>query len=82
MNAKRSSAKQSPDSYGDENDDLDLLFDRATVCHIQVVTSLVEGRFIDLAEVYALLKTVFRQHSIDRTQKLFYGAGNHRKNSP
>jgi len=82
LNARRSSANHLPDLSCDENDDLDLLFDRTTVCHIQLVTGLVEGRFIDLAEVYALLKKILRQHSIDWKQKLFYGAGNYRKNSP
>lgn len=40
--------------------------------HIQMVTSLIEGRHIDLAEIYRMLNNVLRQHSIDRAGKPAY----------
>jgi hypothetical protein len=78
LNASRSSPKQDASCDEKGNDQ----FDKETVRHIQVVTCLVEGRFVALAEVYAMLKKMLRQHSIDYAQKLLYAAIKYRKNPP
>lgn len=80
LNAGRGSPKPLPDLSCDEtgNDD----FDTQTVRHIQMVVCLVEGRFVALAQVYAMLKKKLRQHSIDLVDKLPYAAINYRKNPP
>ena len=53
--------------------------DDATVGHIQLVACLVEGRWVGLAEIYAMLERILRQHSIDCCVKLPYGALYHQK---
>ena len=54
----------------------------ATVRHIQVVTSLIEGRDVGLAEITAMLERVLRQHSIDTAGKMPYAAVHHQKDPP
>ena len=56
------------------NDDGGSKFDAATVNHIQVVTSLIECRFVGLAEILVMLDNILRQHSIVIGEKLFYDA--------
>ena len=56
--------------------------DGATVGHIQLVTSLVEGRWVGLAEIFAMLDKILRQHSIDIDGKLPYAAISHQKRPP
>jgi len=41
--------------------------------HVQMVTSLIEGRNVNLDEIYRMLNKVLRQHSIDTAEKSFYG---------
>jgi hypothetical protein len=53
-----------------------------TVRHIQLVTSLIEGRFVVLVEIYAMLDKILRQHSIDTAGKLPYAGFSHQKNPP
>ena len=40
--------------------------------HLRVVTSLIEGRSVALAEIVAMIKRIFRQHSIDNGENLVY----------
>jgi hypothetical protein len=82
LNAGRSQTK--PESSQDEkgNDDFGSLFDTATVRHIQLVTSLIEGRLVGVAEVFAMLDKILRQHSIDSAVKLAYAGLCHQKNPP
>ena len=47
--------------------------DDETVEHIRLVTSLVEGRWVGPAEIYAMIEAILRQHSIDGCIKLPYG---------
>ncbi len=54
----------------------------AAVGHIQLVTSLVEGRWVGLAEIFAMLDKILRQHSIDSAVKLPYAGFCHQKNPP
>ena len=76
MNAGRGQQNHLSESSRDEkgNDDCGLQIDGTTVCHIQMVTSLVEGRFVGLAEIFAMLDKMLRQHSIVIGGKLFYDA--------
>ena len=84
MNAGRSRPKHLPDSSCDEkgNDDCGSLVDSATVRHIQLVTSLIEERLVGLAEVFAMLDKILRQHSIDSVVKLSYAWLCHQENPP
>ena len=74
MNAARSGQNRLSEPRLDENgnDDCGNKFDGATVGHIQLVTSLIEGRFVGLAEIFAMLDNILRQHSIDSAVKLPY----------
>ncbi|MDX1707745.1 MAG: hypothetical protein R3274_04030 [Desulfobacterales bacterium] len=84
MNAARRQQKRLPPSSRDEhgNDDCGLKIDRATVCHIQVVTSLIEGRFVGLAEIFAMLDHLLRQRSMGTDPKLVYNGLCHQKTPP
>lgn len=84
MNAARSRQDRLPESIRDENgnDDCGSKIDDEIVCHIQVVTSLVEGRFVGLAEIFAMVDKILRQHSIDSAVKLPYAGFCHQKNPP
>jgi len=64
------------------NDDDGCAVDGATVGHIQLVTSLIEGRWVGLPEIFAMLDKILRQHSIDSAVKLPYSALCRRKNPP
>jgi DNA replication protein DnaC len=44
------------------------------VGHIQLVTSLIEGRWVGLCEILTMLEKILRQHSIDSAVKLPYSA--------
>ncbi len=84
MNAGRSQQNRLSESSRDEkdNDHCGSKVDGATVCHIQLVTSLIEGRLVGLAEVAAMLDKILRQHSIDTAGNLSYAALCHQKNPP
>ena len=97
MNAARSRQDRLPESIRDENgnddcgskiddengnNDSGSKIDDEIVCHIQVVTSLVEGRFVGLAEIFAMVDKIMRQHSIVIGGKLFYDALCHQKTPP
>ncbi|MCP4007653.1 MAG: hypothetical protein GY725_26020 [bacterium] len=47
-------------------------FDGVITDHIQLVTSLIEGRAVSLGEVVEMLRRVLRQHSIVRERALDY----------
>ena len=97
LNAARSRQDRLPESIRDENgnddcgskiddengnDDCGSKIDDEIVCHIQVVTSLVEGRFVGLAEIFAMVDKILRQHSIDMDGKLVYAVICHLKGPP
>lgn len=50
-----------------------------TVCHIRMVTTLIEGRDVGWGEIAAM---VLRQHSIDMFDKMAYFAICHQKSPP
>jgi hypothetical protein len=56
--------------------------DDAAVGHIQLVTCLVEGRWVGLSEILTMLEKILRQHSIDLAVKMPYGALCRQKNPP
>ena len=84
LNDARSEPNRLSEPIQDEqgNDDYRCAVDDATVGHIQLVTSLVEGRWVGLAEIFAILGKILRQHSIDSAVKLPYGALCRKKNPP
>jgi hypothetical protein len=84
LNAARSEQNRLTEPSLDEkgNDDGVCKIDDAMVSHIQLVASLVEGRWVGLAEIFTMLERVLRQHSIDSVVKLPYGALCHQKNPP
>jgi hypothetical protein len=46
--------------------------DSTTLCHIQMVVSMIEGRSVALAEIVMMLKAIMRQHSMDFQHKPIY----------
>ena len=56
--------------------------DRGIVKHVQMVTSLIEGRNVNLDEIFRMLDKVLRQHSIDSAEKSFYGGPGSQKIPP
>jgi hypothetical protein len=84
LNDGRSQQNRLPESRLDENgnDDCEFKFDGATVNHIQMVTSLIEGRFVGLAQIATMLDKIMRQHSIDIGAKLAYAWPCHQKAPP
>jgi hypothetical protein len=64
------------------NDDVGCKIDSTMVGHIQLVCSLVEGRWIGLAEILAMVNKILRQPSIDSAVKLPYGVLCRQKNPP
>jgi hypothetical protein len=59
------------------NDSDGCTIDVAALGHIQLVTSLIEERWVGLSEIFAMLDKILRQHSID-----FAGGLYRRKNPP
>jgi hypothetical protein len=84
LNAGRCQQNRLPESRLDENgnDDCGFKIDDATVCHIWMVTTLIEGRGVGLAEITAMLDKILRQHSIDIEKKLTYAVLRHHKIPP
>jgi len=71
-----------PSRGKNDHDDCGCEVDGAAVGHIQLVTSLIEGRWVGLAEIAIMLDKILRQHSIDSAVKLFYAGFCHQKNPP
>ena len=71
MNSKRGKGCL-PESKQDEAIDDGSKIHSDIFDHIQMVTSLIEGRHVGLAEIYRMLNNVLRQHSIDRAGKPAY----------
>jgi hypothetical protein len=84
LNATRSQPNRlsAPGPEGKGNDEGGCALDGATVGHIQLVTSLIEGRWLGLSEIFAMLDKILRQHSIDCSVKLPYDALSRQKNPP
>jgi hypothetical protein len=80
LNAGRRSQNRLSEPDFDENGVCTV--NEAAVEHIRLVISLVEGRWIDLAEIFTLLDKILRQHSIDSVVKLAYGGRHHHSKPP
>jgi len=84
LNAARSRQNRLSGPSLDEKgkDDVGCKIDGTTIGHIQLVTSLIEGRLVGLAEIFAMVDKILRQHSMDTAVKLPYAAVCHRNNPP
>jgi hypothetical protein len=84
LNAARSCKNRLSEPVLEEkgSDDDGCAVDGAAVGHIQLVTSLVEGRWVGLSEIFAMLDKILRQHSIDCCVKLPYGTLCRQRNPP
>ena len=84
LNVARSGQNRLSEANFNAKGNADVLcqIDDATVGHIQLVTSLVEGRWVGLAEIDAMLERILRQHSIDGCVKLPYGLSSAQKYPP
>jgi hypothetical protein len=80
LNAERSRQNRLSEPDFDENGLCTV--DAETVEHIRLLTSLVEGRRVGLAEIYGMLEGILRQHSIDDCIKLPYGVTCLQQNPP
>jgi hypothetical protein len=57
-------------------DSCESVIDKTTIFHIQLATSLIEGRPVGLEEVMGMIDNILRQHSIDKGKKMPYlGSG-------
>ena len=81
LNAARSRQNHLSEPGPEEQDDGSTV-GGAMVGHIQLVCSLIEGRWLGLAEIYAMLERILRQHSIDGCVKLPYGLCSAQKYPP
>jgi len=52
------------------------------VLHIQLITSLIEGRGVGLKEVIGMVDRILRQHSIDKRKEMPYRGDCHHANPP
>jgi len=50
--------------------------------HIQLTTSLIEGRVVGLKEIIRMVDRILRQHSIDKRRKMPYRGDYHHAKSP
>lgn len=50
--------------------------------HVRMVTSLIEGRRVSLAEILKMLARAMRQHSLCRVRRIDYIVGQLNKASP
>jgi len=84
LNAARCQQSRLSGQSSDEkrNDDGVCKVNDTTVGHIQLVTSLVEGRWIGLPEIVAMLDKILRQHSMDSAGRWPYAGLCHQKYPP
>lgn len=53
-------------------DEPEVARNKTTLCYIQMLISLIEGRLVGLDEVVEMLLKIVRQHSIDRRRRFVY----------
>ncbi len=82
LNKNRSKKNCSPESKQEEPIDDVCDVDPGIVNHVRLVTSLIEGRNVSLDEIYRMLNSRMRQHSIDSAEKSFYGDLGFQKTPP
>jgi hypothetical protein len=57
-------------------------FDAGIVCHLRMVTSLIEGRRVSMYEVLEMLARAVRQRSMARGRRIDYVLRHLMKNAP
>jgi len=72
LNARRNEpiGASSPDET--PVDSSEATVDRTTVLHLQLTTSLIEGRAVGLGEVIGMIDKILRQLSIDKDKEVPY----------
>jgi hypothetical protein len=53
-------------------DEPEVVRNKTTLCYIQMLISLIEGRLVSLDEVLEMLLKIVRQHSIDTLRRFVY----------
>jgi hypothetical protein len=53
-------------------DEPEVVRNKTTLCYIQMLISLIEGRLVGLDEVLEMLLKIVRQHSIDTRRRFVY----------
>lgn len=56
--------------------------DTSLILHIQLTTSLIEGRAVGLPEVIRMIDKILRQRSIDKRKKMPYRVACHHGKPP
>jgi hypothetical protein len=82
LNRNRSKKTDLPETKQEETIEERCEVDRGIVSHVRLVTSLIEGRNVSLNEIYRMLNSRMRQHSIDSAEKTFYGGPGSQKIPP
>jgi len=82
LNARRNGRMPESNPNEKPTDSPETEIDQTTVSHIQMVTSLIQGRAVSLREVMGLINKILRQHSIDKRKKDYYAGAYHHKSPP
>ena len=82
LNARRNDPL--PKASQDETpiDSCETVVEPTIVLHIQLTTSLIEGRSVGLKEVIVMVERILRQHSIDKGKKVPYRVDGHHAKPP
>ncbi|MCP4570498.1 MAG: hypothetical protein GY841_23185 [FCB group bacterium] len=72
LNQRRNQIKDIPASTTDRSVGSKVEADRTILFHIQMVISLIEGYWVVLKNIKALVAKLLRQHSIDLEKNIFY----------
>jgi hypothetical protein len=72
LNARRTDQCRKSVSLDKSIDGCGVAVDRTIVCHIQLTTSLIEGRAVSFEQIIKLIGVILRQHSIDKRKRLLY----------
>jgi hypothetical protein len=71
-------AEKSTWSAGDDT----VLPDEVMVRHLQIIVTLIEEREVRADAILVLVDEILRQHSMEKSKKVFYVQGDLRSNSP
>jgi F420-0:gamma-glutamyl ligase len=52
--------------------EVEVVRDKVTLSHIQMVVSLIEGRLVSLDEILKMLSKIMRQHRIGKRRRFVY----------
>ncbi len=66
-----------PEASPDETpiDSCETVVDATIVLHVQLTTSLIEGRDVGLKEIIRMVEKILRQLSLGNSKKMFYIRG-------